>query len=233
MAVGGPGARPGARAARPGWDSVGGVLAAVPVFATSPLYRRRHLRWGATDAEAAGAMPGDDLVPISHFTATRAITIAAPPEAVWPWIMQVGLGRAGFYSYDLLDNLGRPSAESVLPRWQEVQVGDLAAPMTYPPTPDTSFAVHEIRPPEHVVWSKPGSTWAWQLTPLGGGRTRLVTRLRQRYTARPGTLVTVLLCEFGDFAMMRRMLLGIRRRAEALAAGPDGRSPREACRGAP
>jgi len=228
MAVGGPGARPRTRGARSTWASVGGVLTAVPVFATSPLYRRRHLRWGATDAEASGAMPGDDLVPISHFTATRAITIAAPPAAVWPWIMQVGLGRAGFYSYDLLDNLGRPSAEAVLPRWQDVHVGDLAAPMTYPPTAETSFTVLDVKPPEYVVWSKPGSTWAWRLTVLRDGRTRLVTRLRQRYTVRPGTLVTVLLCEFGDFAMMRRMLLGIRRRAECLAAAQDGRNPWEA-----
>ena len=62
-------------------------------------------------------MPGDDIVPVSHFTATRAITIAAPPEAVWPWLMQVGVGHAGFYSYDLLDNFGRPSTTEPLPSW--------------------------------------------------------------------------------------------------------------------
>lgn len=187
---------------------------ALPVFATSPLFRHWHLRWGATDEEAAGAMPGDAVVPASHFTATRAVTIGAPPEAVWPWIMQVGFRRAGFYSYDLLDNLGRPSADTVLPQWQDVHVGDLAAPMRYPPTVDTSFTVHEVKPPEYVVWSKPDSTWAWRLTEVEPGRTRLVTRLRQRYTLEAGTILTVVLAEFGDFAMMRKMLLGIRSRAE-------------------
>ena len=159
-------------------------------------------------------MPGDELVPLSHFTATRAITIAAPPGAVWPWLMQVGVGRGGFYSYDLLDNLGRPSAEEPLPQWQTLQVGDLVAPMTNPPTPNTSFVVHSLEPNRSVVWSKPDSTWVWTLTPLAGDRTRLVTRLKQRYRPSLATVVTVVLSEFGDFAMMRKMLLGIKRRAE-------------------
>ena len=193
---------------------VADVLVAVPLFLTAPLYRRWHLQWGATPAEVSGPMPGDKLVPVSHFTATRAITINAAPEAVWPWIAQVGYRRAGFYSYDLLDNLGRPSAATVLPEWQHVHVGDVAAPMTAPPTPETSFVVTEIAPPGCVVWSKVDSSWAWRLTPLGDGTTRLVTRLKQRYRPTPSALLTVLLAEFGDFAMMRRMLLGIRQRAE-------------------
>ncbi len=190
------------------------ALTAVPIFVTSPLYRRWHLHWGATSAEAAAPMPGDDLVPVSHFTPTRAVSIAAPPEAVWPWIAQVGFGRAGFYSYDLLDNLGRPSADAVLPEWQEVRVGDLIAPMKNPPTVDTSFRVHAVDEPRWIVWSKPDSTWVWTLTPQPDGGTRLVTRIRQRYARRPATAVTILLSEFGDFAMMRKMLLGIKRRAE-------------------
>jgi hypothetical protein len=67
-------------------------------------------------------MPGDGLVPKSHFTATRAITIDAPPEAVWPWVMQVGFNRAGFYSFDLLDSLGRPSSNTILADWQQLRV---------------------------------------------------------------------------------------------------------------
>ena len=95
-----------------------GVVTALPLLLTAPLYRRWHLRWGATPAEARAAMPGDELVPVSHFTATRAITIEARPCDVWPWLTQVGYGRAGFYSYDLLDNLGRPSATAIMPQWQ-------------------------------------------------------------------------------------------------------------------
>lgn len=186
---------------------------AVPLFVTAPLYRRWHMRWGATSDETVASMPGDDLVPVSHFTATRAVTIDAPPEDVWPWLIQVGFRRAGFYSYDFLDNLGRPSADTILPEWQHLSVGDVAAPMANPPTPETSFTIAEQQPPTSLVWSKPDSSWSWQLSPLPGGRTRLVTRLKQRYRATPDALVTVVLAEFGDFPMMRKMLLGIKARA--------------------
>lgn len=190
------------------------TTAALAVMPFTPLVRPWHLRWGATDLEASAAMPGDDLLPGAHFTATRAITIAAPPEAVWPWITQVGFGRAGFYSYDLLDNLGRPSANHLNPRWTDPQIGDLAAPMAEPATSATSFRVRLVEPPHHLVWAKPDSTWSWQLTRLTGGATRLVTRLKVRYRPSPWLPLTVGLIELGDFVMMRRMLLNLRRRAE-------------------
>jgi hypothetical protein len=191
------------------------VVTAVPLLATAPLYRRWHLRWGATPAEARAAMPGDGLVPVSHFTATRAVTIKARPCEVWPWLAQAGYGRAGFYSYDLLDNLGRPSATAIMPQWQQTGVGDLAAPMASHPTAGTSFLVADAAPDTCLVWAKPDSTWAWTLAPLAPDRTRLVTRLRQRYRPTPAGLLTIILAEFGDFAMMRKMLLGIKARAEA------------------
>ena len=81
------------------------VVAALPLFAATPLLRPWHSRWGATASEVASTMPGDELFPRAQFQATRAITIAAPPSAVWPWLVQVGYGRAGFYSYDLVENL--------------------------------------------------------------------------------------------------------------------------------
>ncbi len=203
---------------------VADVVTASPLLLTAPLYRRWHLRWGATPAEARAAMPGDDLVPVSHFTATRAITIEARPGDVWPWLAQVGYGRAGFYSYDLLDNLGRPSATAIMPQWQRAGVGDVAAPMASHPTPGTSFQVADAEPGARLVWAKPDSTWAWTLAPFAPGRTRLVTRLRQRYRPTPAGLLTIVLAEFGDFAMMRKMLLGIKTRAET---GPvDGTSSR-------
>ena len=193
---------------------LGQAVTALPLFLTAPLYRRWHLRWGATQAEASQAMPGDDLVPVSHFTATRAITIEARPCDVWPWLAQAGYGRGGFYSYDLIDNLGRTSATRVLAQWQRVQVGDVAAPMASHATPSTSFLVADAEPDAHLVWAKPDSTWAWTLTPVAPGQTRLVTRLRQRYRPTPAGLLTVVLAEFGDFAMMRKMLLGLKSRAE-------------------
>src|SRR5512135_2927391 len=91
-------------------DALGGL----PLFTTAPLYRRWHLRWGATDEEVRGPMPGDEIVPRAPFNATRAITIAAPPDSVWPWIVQLGYRRAGWYTYDLLDNAGYESADQVL-----------------------------------------------------------------------------------------------------------------------
>jgi hypothetical protein len=196
-----------------------GVVVALPLFLAAPLFRSWHLRWGATRSEAAGAMPGDHLVPMPHFSATRAITIKAVPEDVWPWLVQVGIGRAGFYSYDLLDSRGRPSAEHVLLDWQDVHVGDVAAPMTQNAGPSTSFVVDAFRVPAYLVWAKPDSSWAWQLTPLPGGRTRLVTRVQLRYPRRLASVIGVILLEFGDFPMMRQMLRGIRRRAESVQSG--------------
>ena len=193
---------------------VADVVTALPLLLTAPLYRRWHLHWGATLAEARAAMPGDDLVSVSHFTATRAITIGARPCEVWPWLTQVGYGRAGFYSYDLLDNLGRPSVTAIMPQWQRAGVGDLAAPMASHPTPSTSFHVADAEPDACLVWAKPDSTWVWTLAPLAPDRTRLVTRLRQRYRPTMAGLLTMILAEFGDFAMMRKMLVGIKSRAE-------------------
>jgi hypothetical protein len=202
--------------------SVAQVLVASPWFLAAPLYRHWHLRWGATDAEVAAAMPGDTLVPDPSFNATRAITIQASPELVWPWIVQLGAGRAGFYSYDLLDNAARPSADEILPEFQETRVGDWV-PMASKVTEATAFKVEALEPDRWLLWGKPHSSWAWTLSRLEGGGTRLVTRLRERYPWRsaPGAaLLTVVLFEFGDFPMMRKLLLGIRGRAEALAAQP-------------
>ena len=196
-------------------QQAGDVVRALPWFALAPLYRRWHLHWGATDQEVRGSMPGDELVPVSHFTATRAISIVAPPTEVWPWLLQVGFHRAGFYSYDLLDSLGAPSATEILTEWQSLRVGDVVAPMAEPATPSTSFVVAEIRRPESLVWKKPDSTWAWRLSVLPDGGTRLVTRLKVRYRPDLSALVTVPLIEFGDFPMMRKMLRGIKARSEA------------------
>lgn len=191
------------------------MVGAILLTAAAVLYRRWHTSWGATPAEVDGAMPGDDLLGTTAFCATRAVTIDASPSAVWPWLVQIGFGRAGFYSYDLLDNLGRPSAERIIPELQMVGVGSVAAPMASPVNERNSFRVAMVEPERVLGWSKPGSTWVWTLDPIDGGRrTRLVTRIKESYTM-PWALVTAPLMEIADFPMMRKQLLGIKRRAES------------------
>jgi hypothetical protein len=193
------------------------VIVGSPRFATAPLVRPWHLRWGATAQEVATPMVGDELVAHPSFSATRAITIEAPPERVWAWIVQLGYRRAGWYTYDLFDNAGQPSAEEILPEYQHPKVGDWI-PMAKKVNDTTAFKIEAIEPQQWMLWAKPGSSWVWTLIPLNDGAdTRLITRLRQTYAWRtsPGNaLLTLVLFEFGDFPMMRKLLIGVKRRAE-------------------
>jgi hypothetical protein len=195
------------------------ALSGLPLFATAPLYRHWHQRWGATDEEVRGAMPGDETVPEASLNATRAIAIGAPPEMVWPWIVQMGYRRAGFYTYALLDNAGYESADHILEQYQAPKVGDWI-PMSKKVNETTAFKVKALEINEWLLWEKPDSTWAWKLIPLDGGRTRLISRLKQHYAwEKPGmAFLTLVLLEFGDFPMMRRVLKGIKVRAERMNA---------------
>jgi hypothetical protein len=193
----------------------------VPLFLTAPLYRRWHLRWGASSQEVAAELPGDDLLPDAQFRATRAVTIEAPPKDVWPWLVQVGCQQAGWYSNDLLDNLGRPSAREIRADLQQLDTGQWVrmAPVGSP-NEVNAFRVADFETNRWLLWTKPDSTWVWQLTRTNDGGTRLVTRVHapRDWRHKPGTaLLGILLMEFADFAMMRRMLLGIKERAESLA----------------
>ena len=209
---------------------VGGtqVLAAT---LTAPVGRKRYNRWGATAAEVAQAMPGDDLVTHPVLGYTRAITIDAPTDRVWPWLVQMGQGRGGLYSFDGLENLvgcDIHSADRILPAAQQLAVGDLIrlGPSGYP-----CFRVDRVEPgaalvlvgadprPPHAP-ADPDSptgiaTWQWQLRPTPDGRgTRLVTRQRLSYPPSTGTSVMWHLVEPVGFVMERQMLRGIKRRAE-------------------
>ncbi len=178
--------------------------------------RPRQLRWGATAAEVNRPMPGDELVERPSFNATRAVTVFASPEQVWPWIVQMGFGRAGWYSYDLLDNLGRPSADTILPELQNVKPGDLV-----PLGPSAAgLYVREFETNRWMVWDDQGkgkTSWVWGLYPQEDGSTRLITRVRIRYNWFSPMIVFDLLIEFTDIIMMRKSMLGIKERAEALA----------------
>jgi hypothetical protein len=172
-----------------------------------------QLHWGATPEEVSRALPGDDLVLRPTFNATRAITVSAPPEQIWPWLVQAGLTRAGWYSYDLLDNLGRPSARRIVPELQKLAVGDIV-PMS--PDGKHGMPVQAIEAPKSMVWGTPGdTTWTWQLDPISDGSTRLISRIRSRYRWLSPAIAFSLLLEFGDFWMMRKMLLNVRSRAES------------------
>ena len=206
-------------------------LALVPAAAVATILyvrygRPRQLTWGATPTEVARALPGDNLVQAPTFNATRAITVAAPPERIWPWLVQTGLTRAGWYSYDLLDNLGRPSARRIVPELQHLAVGDVV-----PMSPDGrhGMRVHAMDPPSSMIWGTPGdTTWTWQLDPRPDGSTRLISRVRSRYRWFSPAIAFSALLEFGDIWMMRKMLLNLRDRAEsatsAASPGPATRA---------
>ncbi len=199
----------------------GDVLHDLPLFMTTPLYRHWHLHWGATSSEVGAVLPGDELVSHPQFRATRAITIHAPPDLIWPWLVQIGSRRAGWYSNDLLDNAGRPSATEIMPHLQQVALGQWV-PMSPsgPPTEANAFKVHSFVANQWLLWTKPDSTWSWRLSPLDDrDATRLVTRIGASYDwSKPAKAgIALVLMEFGDFAMCRRMLRGIKFRAEKLA----------------
>jgi hypothetical protein len=177
------------------------------------------LTWGATVAEAAEPLPGDDLLPLADIVATRAITIDAPPSAVWPWLAQMGSGRGGAYTYDWIENLfglGMHSADEILPEHQDVKVGD--AFRLGPGRPFMRFEV--VDPDRALVVRFEDGTWVWSfvLRPVDGG-TRLLSRNRIAApgASLPARLATTYLMEPGSLVMERKMLLGIRQRAERLA----------------
>jgi hypothetical protein len=213
-------------------DVVVGGSQVVTAGLASPALRRRYNRWGTDAAEVAARMPGDDLVPHPLLGYTRALTIDAPVAAVWPWLAQIGQGRGGLYSYDGLENLVGcriHSADRILPAHQHLAPGDLIrlGPPGYPCFRVVHVAAPAVlvlvgadpRPPHAAAEAGSGATWQWLLAPVDGGRkTRLLVRQRLTYPRRLALLWRVV--EPIGFVMERRMLHGIRRRAEAAAHGP-------------
>ena len=190
---------------------VGGIVVVVWL-----VYRPWALTWGSTDQEVARPMPGDEILSEPTFNATRAVTIEATPDEIWPWIVQIGYRRAGFYSYDSLDNDGIPSAERIMLEYQGLEVGD-----TIPLSASAHVRVAELVPPTSMVlvfevegtWSN--ATWVWGLYTEGSSRTRLVTRLR----ADARDIRSRLFLDLGEIVMMRKCMLGIKRRAEKTQPG--------------
>ena len=176
--------------------------------------------WGATDDELARTMPGDRYVTLPSYETTLGVTIDAPPDAIWPWLVQMGYRRGGLYSYDWLDRLfgylDAPSAERILPEWQLLAVGD-----EIPIGGGYGFPVKAIEPFRSLILGgyREDVEWSWELAlvPEGPGRTRLISR--NRVWIPPGfrSWLTILVIEPAAFLMTRKMLLGIKRRAEGMA----------------
>ena len=205
------------------------VAAATGVYAAA--VRPRLVRWGATDDELEAPYPGRDLVPDGARSATMAVTINAPPERVWPWLVQMGTDRGGWYSWDRLDNFGRRSADRLHPEWQQIRIGDRLVAR-----PDGSqwWEVAALEPrrflglrmsldlrgrPFDPAGQRPrhftDSTWGFLLEELPDNRTRLV--VSGYWALRPCWLrpvVSFVLLEPSHWVMQTRQFANLRRRTE-------------------
>jgi len=206
-------------AARCGGLAAGLAAAAGLEAATYSLWRPWCLSWGATKDEAAGVLPGDELLPEPDIVTTRAVWVDASPAAIWPWLVQIGPGRAGAYTYDWLENLfglGMHSADQILRKYQDLKVGDAQQLGKRGPL----LRVTVLEPERALVLHSDDGNWVWAfwVAPAARGA-RLISRNR---IAMPGASPVVralytYMMEPGSLIMERKMLLGVKQRAERLA----------------
>jgi hypothetical protein len=215
--------------------SLFGLAAAstAPVFYASWI-RPRMRSWGATQAETTRTFPGDELIPDPNVGATMGTTLPARPEKVWPWLVQMGGGRGGWYSWDWVDNKGEPSADRIVPEWQDLEVGQH---IQRPPKSPTNWWTVVILEPNRtlvlqssydlfgqsfdprtgpVPWASTEGTWGFYLNEAPKGRTRLVVRTRSR--SRPPLLTRPLGLLVGEpvhFIMQTRQFHNLRTRTAA------------------
>ena len=192
------------------------ALGAGIAVGTYPLWRQWCLTWGATSDEAAGPLPGDGLLADPAIVTTRAISVGAPPAAIWPWLVQMGPGRGGVYTYDWIENLfglGVHSTDTILPEFQDLKAGDAQQLGASGPV----LRVAVLEPEKSLVLRSDDGNWVWAfaLVPAASG-TRLISR--NRILAPGAPAMTRLLYEYvmepGSLVMERKMLLGIKQRAE-------------------
>lgn len=201
------------------------IAAGITCAAAALAVAMRNRNWGSTPDERARSLPGDEFVTDPAIVTTRAVDIAAPAETVWPWLVQLGQNRGGFYSYDWLENLFGlhiHSADRIHPEWQHLQVGDQVrlTPLVMPVRQEgitlavarldpARALVLRMRPPE-LPWD---AVWSFHLMTGADSSCRLVTRSR---TARHGLgqVAADRLTDPITLIMTRRMLLGIKARAE-------------------
>lgn len=206
--------------------------------------RPRLLRWGATDEEVNETFPGADLAPHGTRAATMATTIDAPPDRVWPWLVQMGYGRAGWYSWDRLDNFGEVSADRIHPEWQDVKVGSFLAPEVGKTA--RAWQVAALEPKRFLClrasfdlrkgrWYDPAepqppfsslSTWGFWLKEAPGGRTRLI--VSGYWSMRPRWLQPILsaiLLEPSHWIMQTRQFTNLKRRVEEVVTSEVVKEP--------
>lgn len=204
--------------------ATGVACAAAGLAIGYPILARRHcLTWGATSEEAARGMPGDGILPTADLVTTRAVTIDATAEEIWPWLAQFGPGRGGAYTYDWIENLfglDMHSADSILPQYQNLAVGDVLPLGTSGPR----MRVAILDYPHALVFASEDHRWVWEfaLYPAGTESTRLISRNRIAVPDAhvPERLFNLLVMEPGSLIMERKMLLGIKARAENRAHLP-------------
>jgi hypothetical protein len=177
------------------------------------LLRPWQLHWGATKKEIKLKLPGDEIVTKTNFNATRAITVNSTPNHIWPWIIQIGSGRAGWYSIDWIDNAGSKSATKILPQFQKIEDGQF---IPFTPNQKNGMWVKKFKENEYILWvdKDAKATWLWYLIPISNLQTRLLTRLRSKYIWNGFWVIYYLIADFGDIIMMSKCMKGIKRRAE-------------------
>jgi len=200
------------------------LTAVVFVAAYLLMIRPWHREWGATDDEIGQDMPADDIVKNPNYlVTTRAITINAKPEEIWPWLVQMGYKRGGLYSYDWLDRLAgildRPSADRILPEFQDLRPGD-EIPLGSGP----GWPVKSMDPNRSMVFDieQPGIhlTWSWGLSPIDASSTRLILRIRGNMKITPGQAPLFAFMDPAEFVMVRKMLSGLKQRVEGTIGTP-------------
>jgi len=180
------------------------------------VLRPWHLHWGATAEEASGEVAGDELMPAPDIVATRVVQIGAPPSAIWPWLVQMGPGRGGAYTYDWIERrlgIDIRNADRVIPELQHLKVGDEI------PMPGYTMRVERLDPGQAMVVRSGNHAWVWSfgLRPAGE-RTRLISRNRFDTSVLPlKDKLAYPVIEPGSWVMERKMLLTIKQRAERLA----------------
>ena len=205
------------------------VVAGLAAAAYAVLIRPRMLSWGSTDEERTRPMPGDDIDPDAAYVTTRAVTIQAPAEAVWPWLTQMGQDRAGFYTHNWVERLlqsGIPDTAEIRPEWQHIEVGDLMRTNRDIGGKSMGWPVVAVDPGRSLVVSSksmPAGTYAFAIEPLDDGASRLIVRDRAHWNWWEGPFATLVYEPLHAY-METGLISGVRRRAEAAATQNDARS---------